>query len=120
MNYNFVGLAGVAILLAVGQLLFKAASAHLVLGEGVSRLLLSMFSVPMAVALVVYGIATVLWVVLLHSIPLSRAYPFVALAFALVPLAAWAFLGEPLSLRYLFGLGLMLTALYVISSGRSA
>jgi drug/metabolite transporter (DMT)-like permease len=116
VDYQVAGLISVAIMLAAGQILFKRAAGFLVLGEGLPRLLLSLLSFHMAVALAVYGVATLLWVVLLHSIPLSRAYPFVALAFALVPLAAWAFFGETISLRYIAGLALMGLALYLITT----
>lgn len=43
-------------------------------------------------ALTLYGAATLLWIFLLRSIPLSRAYPYLALSFLLVPLASrWLF-----------------------------
>jgi drug/metabolite transporter (DMT)-like permease len=45
--------------------------------------------------LVLYGALSLFYVWILTFTPLSRAYPFVALAFALTPvLAAWLF-GEP-------------------------
>jgi drug/metabolite transporter (DMT)-like permease len=67
----------------------------------------------MLAALALYAVATVLWVYLLHGLALSRAYPFIALAFAFVPLLGWLVLGEPLGARYWLGLGLMLAGLYV-------
>lgn len=110
------GLALVAFALGGGQLLFKLAAERLVTGEGTSRFLLSLVTAPMAAALAVYALATLLWVYLLQGLALSRAYPFIALAFALVPLLAWAVLGEPLNARYWLGLGVMLLGLYILST----
>ena len=61
------------------------------------------------VAVALYAGATLLWVRILTTVPLSRAYPFVALAFVLVPAAGYMFFGEPITLRYALG-----TALIVI------
>jgi len=46
---------------------------------------------------------------ILMTVPLSRAYPFVALAFVLVPAAGYLFFHESITLRYALG-----TALIVI------
>jgi len=108
-----VGLLAVACVLAAGQLLFKLASERLVLGQGTAALLASFISRPMLAALVLYAFATVLWVYLLHGIALSRAYPFIALAFALVPLLGSLVLGESPGMRYWLGLAIMLGGLYV-------
>ena len=105
----------VALTLGGGQLLFKFAAERLVLGQGTVALLLSFISGPMLSAVALYALATVVWVYLLHGLDLSRAYPFIALAFALVPLLAWLLLGESLSVRYWLGLGVMLGGLYIIS-----
>jgi drug/metabolite transporter (DMT)-like permease len=113
---RIVGLLTVALALGGGQLLFKLAAERLVMGQGVSATLLSFISLPMLSALALYAAATVLWVYLLHGLALSRAYPFIALAFALVPLMAWLLLGETLGPRYWLGLGVMLAGLYVIAT----
>lgn len=47
-----------------------------------------------------------------------RAYPFVALAFAVVPLLSWMVFRDSLDLRYGFGLALVLGGLYLVASGR--
>jgi hypothetical protein len=64
---------------AAGQLLFKAAALRL--GDGYplpSR-------APFICAIAFYAALSVLWVWLLTFTPLSRGYPFVAVAFALTP-----------------------------------
>ena len=45
-----------------------------------------------------------LWVWLLTFTPLSRAYPFVAVAFALTPVLGALVFAEPLSARLLVGI----------------
>lgn len=113
---RILGLLTVALMLGGGQLLFKLAAERLVVDRGAAALLVSFVSRPMLAALALYAVATVLWVYLLHGLALSRAYPFIALAFALVPLLGWLILGESLGPRYWLGLGLMLGGLYVIAA----
>jgi undecaprenyl phosphate-alpha-L-ara4N flippase subunit ArnE len=109
-------LLGVAVLLAVGQMLFKLASSRLITGQGPIALLSSLVSLPLLGGLLLYGVTTLLWVYLLRELPLSRAYPFMALAFALVPILSWFFFREGLDLRYGVGLTLMLLGLYLVAA----
>jgi branched-subunit amino acid transport protein AzlD len=88
------GLSAVAITLGVGQIFFKIAASRLVVNAGLAGLFLSFLSPYMFLALVVYAVATVAWVYLLHGVPLIAAYPFVALALSTVPLLSWYFLDE--------------------------
>lgn len=104
-----------AVMLAAGQLLFKMASTT---SDNLRELqgLLSLAGNPWFwIALILYGVATLLWLVILQRVPLSTAYPFVALGFVIVPLGAWALYGEPLALRHLFGTALIIGGLIVIS-----
>jgi drug/metabolite transporter (DMT)-like permease len=117
---RILGLLVVTLTLGAGQLLFKLAAERLMLGQGPRALAVSFISYPLLAALALYAIATGLWVYLLHGLALSRAYPFVALAFAVVPLLGAWFLGEPLGLRYWLGLGIMLAGLYIILTGFGA
>jgi hypothetical protein len=72
--------------MAAGQLLFKAAVLRLGDGHPLSaRVLLLLQDAPFIGAIVLYAALSVLWVWLLTFTPLSRAYPFVAVAFALTP-----------------------------------
>lgn len=112
---RILGLSVVALLLGGGQLLFKLAADRLVLGQGIGRLAASFITLPMAGAVVLYGLTTVLWVYLLHGLALSRAYPFIALAFAIVPLLGWLLLNETLAPQYWAGLAIMLAGLYVVT-----
>jgi len=113
-----LGLLTVAFTLGIGQVFFKIAAERLVIGRGVTAFAGSLVGWPMATVLLLYGGATVLWVYLLHGLPLSRAYPFIALVFAFVPLMSWLVFRDALDLRYGLGLVLMLAGLYLIAAGR--
>lgn len=65
------------------------------------------------VALFIYGAATVLWVFTLSRVPLSRAMPFVALTFAIVPIVSVFALGERLNLAYWIGVAIIAAGVYV-------
>jgi drug/metabolite transporter (DMT)-like permease len=104
-------------LLAAGQVLFKIAAGHWRVDGLTARTLTSFLSGWMVVALVVYAIATVLWVYVLRTVPLSVAYPLFALAFILTPVVAHYVLDEPLSWRVFAG-GAVIVAGVVIATGR--
>jgi drug/metabolite transporter (DMT)-like permease len=66
--------------------------------------------------LVIYLAATALWIWLLRTIPLSVAYPFMALAFLFVPVLAATFLGEPLSFNSALGAVLIVAGIWLIAN----
>jgi drug/metabolite transporter (DMT)-like permease len=99
-------------IISAGQLLFKLAAGHFDLRRP--------FADPqglalLAVALAVYGFATLLWVAILRQAPLSRIYPLMALSFVLTPLGAMLVLKEPISGGYWAGVALIMAGLVVIS-----
>jgi drug/metabolite transporter (DMT)-like permease len=65
-------------------------------------------------ALILYGALTLQWTWMLTRLPLSRAYPFVALAFVFTPVLAFMFFGEQLDPWYFVGLALILSGLGVL------
>ncbi len=100
------------LLIAAGQILFKVAAMHAAAAAG-KPLLEQWLSVPLVIALVIYGVATILWIWVLQHVPLGIAYPVFALAFFVVPLLAWMFLGEALSMRQFVGAGLIMLGIVV-------
>ena len=96
--------------LSVGQILFKLAAGQI---SGLRSALQSALSGWLLLALVVYGLATVLWVHTLRSVPLRIAYPFVALAYVVVPLLGWMWLHEPIAARTLVGAAIILVGVWV-------
>ena len=91
------------LLISAGQLLFSAAARQWRV-DGWSWATLSGFLSPiMLLALTVYGFATLLWVYVLRTVPLASAYALFSLAFLIVPILAWLFLGEKLAANTLIG-----------------
>jgi drug/metabolite transporter (DMT)-like permease len=105
-----------AIGMACGQLLFKFASYQLhadaPIGQRLVGLLHNGFFLT---AIGLYGALTVLWVWVLSFTPLSRAYLFVALAFALTPALGAYIFAEPISLRLVAGIVLVLGGLFLVA-----
>jgi drug/metabolite transporter (DMT)-like permease len=86
--------------IATGQILFKlsAISMH----KSGSVLSINALGILFG-AFVLYGITTIAWVWVLQKIELGRAYPLMALAFAIVPIGSYFFLGEKFSYQYFLG-----------------
>jgi drug/metabolite transporter (DMT)-like permease len=109
-------LCGYAAGMAAGQILFKLASLRLApdgpLLERMSGLLQNWLFLA---ALAIYLALSVLWVWILSFTPLSRAYLFVALSFAIVPVAGTLLFGEPISPRLMIGIGLILCGLLFVA-----
>ena len=98
--------------ISIGQLLFKKAAAALPSAISLTDLLQNWW---LMAALVLYGITTLGWVWVLRHAPLHLAYPFMGLAFLIVPTLAWTFLGEPLHWRTLAG-GVLIMAGVALAS----
>jgi len=99
--------------MAGGQLLFKMAAQRFALsGTAGDHLIQLTGNIYFFAAFALYCGLAVLWIWILTFTPLSRAYPFVAIAFAITPLlGVWMF-GEPLSLR--LGLGIATIAFGIL------
>ena len=97
--------------LAAGQVLFKLAAGSLNFAPGWQ--LMELLEPRLVVALVVYALATVLWLAVLRITPLRLAYPFIGLAFVLVPVLAHFILGEPVGLNTFLGAALILLGIWV-------
>jgi drug/metabolite transporter (DMT)-like permease len=102
--------------MAGGQLLFKMAAlkgpVDGPLAEWLSATMLNGFFVA---AVLLYAALTVLWVWILNFTPLSQAYVFVALAFAVTPLLGAVVFAEPISGRLLMGIVLILCGLLFVA-----
>lgn len=110
-------LVGYAAAMAGGQGLFKAAALRFPAdGSWTGRLLGLAQNAYFLSAIAIYLVLTVLWVWVLTVVPLSRAYPFVALAFALTPLVGLLVFGEPADTKLLVGIGLVLCGLLLVAA----
>jgi len=114
-----ISLLGFTLLLAAGQLLFKKVGLDLrgaSLADGVLRVL---GQTTLYAALALYGVATLLWIWILSRVPLSRAYPFVALGVALVPLASIVMFNERVRPAFWIGVILIVIGIIVTQLGNS-
>jgi drug/metabolite transporter (DMT)-like permease len=108
---QWIELCSFPVAIAAGQILFKRAAGQL---SGAGNWLVELAQLPtMWVAIALYAGATLLWVRILTTIPLSRAYPFVALAFVLVPAAGYLFFNESITPKYAFGTALIVAGVIV-------
>ncbi|MCA0310053.1 MAG: hypothetical protein LCH72_05115 [Proteobacteria bacterium] len=112
LNLSLQTLACV-ICISLGQLLFKKAAAALPAQPGMWDWLTNTWLIA---SLALYGLATLGWVGILRHAPLHLAYPFMGLAFLIVPTLAWAFLGEPLHWKTLAGGALIMAGVALAST----
>ena len=111
-------------LLAGGQILFKKAALDMATREsarsGLNDQALAYATNPWFIAaILLYAAITILWVEILKTTPLSRAYPFVALGFVLTPLGAYWLFGEIIGARYLLGTALILLGVSLTTTAPS-
>ncbi len=110
-------LAFFILLLSAGQVLFKLSAQTTPALDSLAALRSLALNPWLWAALLVYALGTVVWILILQRLPLSLAYPFVSAVFVIVPLAgAWLF-HEPLNLRYLAGLALIMVGVALIARG---
>lgn len=96
--------------LAAGQVLFKlSATALNKTGSVTDPTAMSYFFV----ALGLYGLTTIGWVWILQKIELGRIYPFMALAFVIVPMASHLLLGEKFQPQYFVGVALIIAGIVI-------
>lgn len=108
-------LCSFSILMAAGQIFFKMAAQIAPPLNSAQNLLTLVFNHWLWLALALYAISTVIWISVLQTVPLSIAYPFVALGFVVIPLASYVLFKEPLSWQYGVGILLILVALKLIT-----
>lgn len=114
MNWTYavwLQLLSFPVALTAGQILLKRSAQQVDLS---GSWVLALMRLPsMWAALALYGVATFLWVRILITVPLSRAYPFAAVAFVLVPAAGYVLFHEPINARYAFGAALIVFGVIV-------
>ena len=109
------GLVCFSLLLAAGQILFKTAALAAPVMNSVRGFAGLLLLPSFWAAMVLYGGATLLWIHLLQTIPLSRAYPFAALGFVIVPVAGLLLFGERVSVTYAVGALLVIAGILTIA-----
>ena len=100
--------------IAAGQILFKLSSSAMMESGGLFTLQTLSVLVP---ALALYGITTLAWVWALQRIELGKAYPFMALAFVIVPIASHFIFGEKFTTQYAIGVALIVSGILFAVKG---
>jgi multidrug transporter EmrE-like cation transporter len=113
--FHIIFAVGTVILLSVGQILFKQASAEII--WSVSYFYKNLSNFKLILAMFVYAIATLMWLFVLKNMPLNMAYSFIGIGFFVVPILSYAFLGEPL--RWNVFLGALFIVIGIIISNHS-
>jgi drug/metabolite transporter (DMT)-like permease len=105
----------VPVMIAFGQFLFKMAGKNL--SGQLSRDLMTIAFDPYFIgAMILYGVASFLWVIAVSKTDISRAYPFMASGFIIVPIIGFLLLNETLNLTFFFGTALIVAGIAVISA----
>ena len=104
---NFLGLATVTLMLAIGQVLFKQVGIS-IRGVPAFQAAIMVLRQPLFyISLLIYGAATILWIWILSRVPLSQAYPWVAMTIFLVAILGWWLFGERPSPVFWLGLAMV-------------
>jgi undecaprenyl phosphate-alpha-L-ara4N flippase subunit ArnE len=106
---RWFGLIAVPFMIAVGQILFKM-TAVANAGQGLIGLV---SNVTFWIAMVMYGAATVAWIATIESVPISRAYLFVALTYIYVPILSSIFLKEQVTIRAFVGITIVIVGIVI-------
>lgn len=102
-------------MLAAGQVLFKYASRTIDFSRP-----LTLLSLPLLSALLLYMAATACWLLVLSRVPLTLAFPFYGLGFVVVPLLSWIFLKEALTLPVIIGSLVIAVGVVIVAMGGRA
>lgn len=98
--------------ISLGQILFKKSTLNIL---PTATLQSWLFNGWLIGALLLYGATTLLWIWILRHAPLHLAYPFMGLAFLIVPCLGKLFLDEPLHIQTLLG-GVLIIAGVTVAS----
>jgi multidrug transporter EmrE-like cation transporter len=120
MVANIIYLAVFTVILAAGQVLFKKIGLTIAGLPFPSGLRVAVCDPLLYGALALYGLATMMWVGILSRVPLSQAYPWVALGTVVVPLLGWCVFGERLVPTFWVGMMLIVAGLVVLQYGQSS
>lgn len=102
------------LLLSIGQIFFKT-TAQEIDTQSIRSLIFSLLpSISFWLAITLYSAATVLWIIILKSVPLSTAHPFSSISFIIVPIAASFFFQESFAWYYWLGVILIIAGMGVI------
>lgn len=114
MRLDLALLIAVPVMIAFGQFLFKMAGKGVTgnIGRDLWNIAFNHYFIG---AMALYGIASFLWVIALSKTDISRAYPFMASGFVIVPILGYFLLNETLNITFFMGTGLIIAGILVVS-----
>lgn len=111
---NFLLCFFVVFIISLGQVLYKLASSKIDMDH--NKWIFSLiFNSHFIIAILLYVLASGLWVLAIKNMPLSIIYPITALAYFFVPLLSYFFLGENLKISTFIGAFLIAFGVYISS-----
>lgn len=117
INYVFIIMS--VLVSAAGQLTFKFAARAVVYNPGESWLAILQQNITpittVVLALMLYMLSTVTWVVALRSVSISIAFMFYSLAFVIVPVGGFLLFGEKIPRFYWPGVALIIGGVLLIN-----
>ena len=97
-------------------MMFKMAAIRIAPAASIVERALLLFQDPLFLCtMTTYLALSLIWVWILTFIPISRAYPFLALAIACTPIVGGLIFNEPITLRLVIGLLIIVVGLFVIT-----
>jgi undecaprenyl phosphate-alpha-L-ara4N flippase subunit ArnE len=104
-----------AVISAVGQIMLKYAMLrHGTISFSPSGLLQLLFQPTLLLALMLYAGALLMWLQVLSKVPLSTAYPMLAVTYAIVPIFSIVLFGEKILQTQWIGIFLILAGVTLI------
>ena len=88
------------IMICAGQVMFKMLGVRLHAGIPPNDWRIVWLGIA---AMTIYGTATLLWIYVLRTAPLTKAYPYMALSFVLVPIVSVLLFSEQVRMQYVLG-----------------
>jgi small multidrug resistance pump len=109
MLLSYLALAAAILIGVVGQLLLKTGAERA--GDGLLAQFLNPFTIG---GLAAYGVGAICYIVAIKRIPVSIAFPSVALSYVLVAIAAHLLWNEALGWHQFAGIGLIAAGILVL------
>ena len=102
-------------IMVLGQLIFKQVAINLTK----AKFLMSWPVLGLGAAgIAIYGLSTVIWISVLQTVPISKAYPFFAMGFVLIPIAGAIFFEETIGSIQIMGIALIVSGIVCIGLAR--
>lgn len=109
MIYYYLSLAAGILLGVAAQLLLKVGAT----GEG--NLMAQLFRQQTIIGLGLYGLAAFFYIFALRKIPVTVAFPSVALSYAIIAVLGYLWLKEPLGMLQIAGIALIMAGVVMVN-----